>query len=105
MNQNASPKFEILSLFEKGQSERLLKLDKLLLAALTLIYAVIALLNLGTLSFPTSVYEGAVGDSFTLDNHRFTVTEMDGFRVTRIQVTEEEPQPPEPEEEKKPEEE
>ena len=67
MNQNASPKFEILSLFEKGQSERLLKLDKLLLAALTLIYAVIALLNLGTLSFPTSVYEGAVGDSFTLD--------------------------------------
>ena len=46
-----------------------------------------------------------VGDSFTLDNHRFTVTEMDGFRVTRIQVTEEEPQPPEPEEEKKPEEE
>ena len=60
MNQNASPKFEILSLFEKGQSERLLKLDKLLLAALTLIYAVIALLNLGTLSFPTSVYEGAV---------------------------------------------
>ena len=46
MNQNASPKFEILSLFEKGQSERLLKLDKLLLAALTLIYAVIALLNL-----------------------------------------------------------
>ena len=67
MNQNASPKFEILSLFEKGRSERLLKLDKLLLAALTLIYAVIALLNLGTLSFPTSVYEGAVGDSFTLD--------------------------------------
>lgn len=67
MKQNASPKYEILSLFEKGQSEKLLKLDKLLLAALTLIYAVIALLNLGTLSFPTSVYKGAVGDGFTLD--------------------------------------
>ena len=67
MNQNASPKFEILSLFEKGQSEKLLNLDRLLLAALTLVYAIIALLNLGTLSFPTTVYEGAVGDSFTLD--------------------------------------
>ena len=67
MNGNASPKYEILSLFEKGQSEKLVKLDQLLLAALTLVYAVIALLNLGTLSFPTSVYEGAVGDSFVLD--------------------------------------
>ena len=28
-----------------------------------------------------------VGDSFRLDNHEFTVTEMDGFRVTRMQVT------------------
>lgn len=67
MNQSASPKYEILSLFEKGQSEKLLKLDKLLLAALTLVYALITLLNLGTLSFPTTVYEGAVGDSLTLD--------------------------------------
>ena len=67
MNTNASPKFEILSLFEKGQNERLVKLDKLLLTALTLVYALIALLNLGTLSFPTTVYEGAVGDGFTLD--------------------------------------
>ncbi len=67
MKQNASPKYEILSLFEKGQSEKLLKLDKLLLWALTLVYAVIALLNLGTLSFPTTVYEGAPGDKFTLD--------------------------------------
>ena len=66
MSKNASPKFEILSLFEKGQSEKLLKLDKLLLLALTLVYAVIALLNLGTLSFPTTVYRGDVGDSFTL---------------------------------------
>ena len=43
------------------------------------------------------------GDSFTLGRHRFTVTEMDGFRVTRVQVTE----LPEEEEEKeeKPEEE
>ena len=32
------------------------------------IYAVvIALLNLGTLSFPTTVYRGEAGDSFTLD--------------------------------------
>ena len=67
MNENGSPKFEILSLFEKGQSERLLKLDKILLTALTLVYAVIALLNLGTLSFPTSVYQGVVGSSFRLD--------------------------------------
>ena len=28
-----------------------------------------------------------VGDTFTLEKHQFTVTEMDGFRVTRIQVT------------------
>ena len=27
-----------------------------------------------------------VGDSFTLEKHQFTVTEMDGFRVTRMQV-------------------
>ena len=66
MNTNASKRFEILTLFEKGQSERLLKLDKILLLGLTLIYAVIALLNLGTLSFPTTVYRGAVGDSCTL---------------------------------------
>ena len=40
-----------------------------------------------------------VGDSFTLDRHQFTVTEMDGFRVTRMQVTElPEEQPQEPEE-------
>ena len=44
-----------------------------------------------------------VGDSFTLDRHQFTVTEMDGFRVTRMQVTElpeEQPQEQEEEEEK-----
>ena len=29
-----------------------------------------------------------VGDSFTLGKHLFTVTEMDGFRVTRMKVTE-----------------
>jgi len=28
-----------------------------------------------------------VGDSFTLGRHQFTVTEMDGFRVTKIRVT------------------
>lgn len=28
-----------------------------------------------------------VGDTFKVDNHEFTVTEMDGFRVTRMQVT------------------
>jgi CBS domain containing-hemolysin-like protein len=28
-----------------------------------------------------------IGDTFTLENRRFTVTEMDGFRVTKIQVT------------------
>ena len=67
MKQTASSKFEILSLFEKGQSEKLLKLDKLLLWALTLVYTVIALVNLGTLSFPTTVYEGEPGDRFTLD--------------------------------------
>ena len=66
MKETTSPKYEILSLFEKGQSEKLLKLDKLLLGALTLIYTVIALLNLGTLSFPTTVYYGDVSDSCTL---------------------------------------
>ena len=29
-----------------------------------------------------------MGDTFTLDRHQFTVTEMDGFRVTKMQVTE-----------------
>ena len=67
MNQSPCPNFEILSLFEKGRSEKLLKLDKLLVTFLTLVYAAIALLNLGTLSFPITVYHGAVGDSFTLD--------------------------------------
>ena len=28
-----------------------------------------------------------VGDTFTLGKYQFTVTEMDGFRVTRVQVT------------------
>ena len=28
-----------------------------------------------------------VGDTFLLEKHKFTVTEMDGFRVTRVQVT------------------
>jgi len=28
-----------------------------------------------------------VGDSFTIDRHQFTVAEMDGFRVTKVQVT------------------
>ena len=39
-----------------------------------------------------------VGDSFTLGRYQFTVIEMDGFRVTRMQVTElpeEEPEEPE----------
>ena len=43
-----------------------------------------------------------VGDSFTLERHQFTVTEMDGFRVTRMQVEElpeeQEPEETEPEE-------
>ena len=42
-----------------------------------------------------------VGDTFTLEKHQFTVTEMDGFRVTKIQVTplpEAEEGPAEPEE-------
>ena len=39
-----------------------------------------------------------VGDSFELKKHVFSVTEMDGFRVTRIQVTD---APEEKEEEKK----
>ncbi len=63
---NASDR-DMLTLFEKGQSERMLKLDKLLLGALTLVYTLIALLNLGTLSFPTTVYRGEAGEGFTLD--------------------------------------
>ena len=39
------------------------------------------------------------GDSFVLNGKRFTVTEMDGFRVTRVQVTDE---PEKPEEAEKP---
>ena len=39
-----------------------------------------------------------VGDSFTLEKYRFTVAEMDGFRVTRVEIAplpEEEAAPPE----------
>ena len=36
-----------------------------------------------------------VGDSFVLDHHQFTVTEMDGFRVTRMQVAKLPPEEPE----------
>ena len=42
-----------------------------------------------------------VGDTFTRGSHRFTVMEMDGFRVTKVQVT----PVPEEEKEEKPEEE
>ena len=41
-----------------------------------------------------------VGDTFRLENHEFTVTEMDGFRVTKVQVTD---LPEEPEQEQDPE--
>ena len=34
-----------------------------------------------------------VGDCFDVEKHRFTVTEMDGFRVTKVQV-EDKPEPP-----------
>lgn len=66
MKKNTSSKYEILCLFEKGQSEKLLKLDKILLLALTFVYGLIALLNLGTLSFPTTAATAAVGESCTL---------------------------------------
>ena len=48
-----------------------------------------------------------VGDTFTLERYQFTVTEMEGFRVTRVQVTTlpEEEEPEETEEEPKGEEE
>ena len=42
-----------------------------------------------------------VGDHFTLDRHVFTVTEMDGFRVMRMQVTDAPEEEPEEEKEKK----
>jgi hypothetical protein len=43
-----------------------------------------------------------VGDSFSLEGYKFTVMEMDGFRVTRIKVEKLPPEEPEkaPEEEK-----
>ncbi len=43
-----------------------------------------------------------VGDTFTLGRHQFTVTEMDGFRVTRIQVTELPEETPEEQPEEQP---
>ena len=46
-----------------------------------------------------------VGDSFTAEKHQFTVTEMDGFRVMRMQATELPDEPPtEPADEKEKEE-
>ena len=36
-----------------------------------------------------------VGDSFSLQGHQFTVTEMDGFRVTRMKVVKLPPEEPE----------
>ena len=38
------------------------------------------------------------GDSFALGGHLFQVTEMDGFRVTRVQITDQPPQPPQEDE-------
>ncbi len=43
-----------------------------------------------------------VGDTFTLGRHQFTVTEMDGFRVTRIQMTELPEETPEEQPEEQP---
>lgn len=52
--------------FEKHADEKLVRIDKILLCILTAVYGLIALLNLGTLNFPDSVYYGDTGDTFTL---------------------------------------
>lgn len=57
---------ELNNPFEKHSSEKLVRIDKILLLILTGVYGLIALLNLGTLNFPDSVYYGEQGDTFTL---------------------------------------
>lgn len=52
--------------FEKHADEKLVRIDKIFLCILTAVYGLIALLNLGTLNFPDSVYYGNTGDTFTL---------------------------------------
>ena len=57
---------ESLNPFETHASEKLVRADRICLLVLTLLYGLIALLNLGTLNFPESVYYGDTGDTFTL---------------------------------------
>ena len=58
---------ETLSIFEDKDNPQLVKADRKLLLALVLVYSVIALLNLGTLNFPTSAWMPQRGDAVTLD--------------------------------------
>ncbi|MCL2695731.1 MAG: glycosyltransferase family 39 protein [Clostridiales bacterium] len=67
MKKTKTPKTEVLSLFDEKKSPRLLRADRKLLLVLTLVYAVIALLNLGTFRFPTTTWTAKPGDSATLD--------------------------------------
>ena len=65
--QSAIKKPEILSIFEKNGSAKMQRIDKILLGILVAVYSLIALLNLGTTNFPTSVWHGAAGETLTLD--------------------------------------
>lgn len=65
MKKQTAP-MELQNPFAKHGSEKLVAIDKILLCILTMVYGLIALLNLGTLNFPDSVYYGETGDTFTL---------------------------------------
>ena len=62
-----SSKMEVLSLSKDKGSPRLEKRDRKPLLVLVLVYAVIALLNLGTLNFPAKTWTAQTGTSATLD--------------------------------------
>ena len=62
---------------------RLSKLDRILILALTGVYAIIALVRLGTLSFPKTRWEGNMGDSVRIEFNK-SVKLSDIWQVSGI---------------------
>ncbi|MCL2672549.1 MAG: glycosyltransferase family 39 protein [Clostridiales bacterium] len=107
---NENGKINLRSLFtfsDKTKNPKLTRADSILLCFLTGIYLIVALLNLGTLNFPTSVWTQTQGESVVLDfgaeveiasywvnpnigesNGEFTLTADDGTVVTFVQRNE-----------------
>lgn len=65
MNRRKQPQTAEPVVIPSGKSEKLDKKDRLLMWVITLIYALVAFINLGTLSFPVSVYHSE-GETVTV---------------------------------------